>query len=78
MSNIVHARLDEQTREIMRRLQRRHGWSDSQIIRLGICALADTDLLSGERAKRIVGLGEFASGVDDLGSNDEYLDGFGS
>lgn len=77
MNDIVHARLDKQTRDIMRRLQRRHGWTDSQIIRLGISALADTDLLSGERAKRIVGLGEFASGVDDLGSNDEHLDGFG-
>ena len=77
MKDIVHARLDKQTREIMRRLQRRHGWSDSEIVRIGIRALADTDLLAGERTKRIVGLGKFASGIDDLGSNDEHLDGFG-
>ena len=77
MQNIVHARLDEQTREIMRRLQRRHGWSESEIVRIGIRALADTDLLAGEQAKRIFGLGKFASGIDDLGSNDEHLEGFG-
>lgn len=61
----------------MRRLQRRHGWSDSEIVRIGIRALGDSDLLSGERAQRIVGLGEFSSGIDDLGSNEEHLKGFG-
>lgn len=77
MKDIVHARLDTHTREIMRRLQRRHGWSESEIVRIGIRALADTDLLAGEQARKIYGLGEFASGIDDLGSNDKHLEDFG-
>ena len=77
MKDIVHARLDEHTREIMRRLQRRHGWSDSDIVRFGIRALAETELLAEERTMRIVGLGKFASGVDDLGSNEAHLEDFG-
>lgn len=78
MSDIVHARLDEKTRRIMRRLQRRHGWSDSEIVRNGIRALGDRELLPpGKGAVRITGLGKFASGVDDLGSNKKHLDDFG-
>ena len=77
MSNIVHARLDDHTRNIMRRLQRRHGWSDSDIVRHGIRALGDADLPPGQRCKRIVGLGKFASGIEDLGSNDKHLRDFG-
>lgn len=77
MKDIVHARLDKQTRQIMRRLQRRHGWSDSEVVRYGIRALGEMELPTGERSQRIIGLGEFASGIDDLGSNKEHLDGFG-
>ena len=77
MSDIVHARLDNHTRQIMRRLQRRHGWSDSEIVRHGIRALGDTDLAPEERSKRIIGLGKFASGISDLGSNDKHLSDFG-
>jgi hypothetical protein len=77
MNAIVHARLDEHTRKIMRRLQRRHGWSDSEIVRNGIRALGDTELPPGQRAGRIVGLGKFASGIKDLGSDGKHLDDFG-
>lgn len=77
MSNIVHARLDDHTRKIMRQLQRRHGWSDSDIVRAGIRALGDTELPPGQRVKRIIGLGKFTSGIADLGSNDKHLRDFG-
>jgi hypothetical protein len=77
MNEIVHARIDSHTRQIMRRLKRRHGWSDSDIIRQGIRALGDTDLPPGQQNKRIVGLGKFASGISDLGSSDRHLDDFG-
>lgn len=77
MNAIVHARLDEHTRKIMRRLQRRHGWSDSEIVRNGIRALGDAELPPGQRAGRIVGLGKFASGIEDLGSDGKHLDDFG-
>jgi len=77
MNEIVHARLDDDTRKIMRRLQRRYGWSDSDIVRNGIRALGDAELPPAQRSKRIVGLGKFASGIHDLGSNDEHLRDFG-
>jgi len=77
MNEIVHARLDDHTRKIMRRLQRRHGWSESDIVRHGIRALGDTELPPDQRSKRIVGLGKFASGIRDLGSNKEHLRDFG-
>jgi hypothetical protein len=77
MNDIVHARLDEQTRKIMRRLQRRHGWSESDIVRNGIRALGDAEPPAGQRTRRIVGVGKFASGMDDLGSNGEHLRDFG-
>lgn len=77
MKEIVHARLDEHTHRIMRRLQRRHGWSDSDVVRLGIRALGEAELPPGERAKRIAGLGKFASGMTDLGSNKRHLRDFG-
>lgn len=77
MNDIVHARLDDHTRKIMRRLKRRHGWSDSDIVRNGIRALGDAELPPGQRTKRIVGLGKFASRVNDLGSDDKHLRDFG-
>ena len=77
MKEVVHARLDEHTRKIVRRLQRRYGWSDSDIVRNGIRALGERELSPKERARRIDGLGEFASGVDDLGSNARHLRDFG-
>ena len=77
MTDIVHARLDDHTRRIMRRLQRRHGWSDSDIVRQGIRALGDTELPPGQRNERIIGLGKFASGVTDLGSDNKHLRNFG-
>ena len=77
MNDIVHARLDSHTRQIMRQLKRRHGWSDSDIVRQAIRSLGDADLPPGQRSKRIIGLGKFASGITDLGSNDKHLHDFG-
>ena len=73
MSTIVHARLDARTRQIMRRLQRRYGWSDSEVVRQGICALSEIDLTPQNRLEQIIGLGKFESGIPDLGSNKEHL-----
>jgi hypothetical protein len=77
MSVIIHARLDARTRQIMQGLKRRYGWSDSEIVRQGIRALGETDLPPQERRDRIVGLGKFASGLPDLGSNKDHLRDFG-
>lgn len=75
MSDTIHARLDEQTASIRDKLQKRLGWTDSQIVREGIKALAA--LTTGKRRSKIIGLGKFESSVPDLGSNKRHLDGFG-
>ena len=77
MTDIVHARLDADTRQILQRLKRRYGWSESEIVRQGIRALSETELPPDQRRERIVGLGKFASGIPDLGSSKEHLRDFG-
>ena len=71
----IHARLDAETQALLRRLRRRTGLSDSEILREGIRVVARDRLLAGRH--RIVGLGRFASGRHDLGSNKTLLEGFG-
>jgi hypothetical protein len=75
MSRIVHARLDEQTERLLREIERRLGWSDSQVVREGIKAL--NAVLGSKRPRQIAGLGQFRSGIRDLGSNKAHLKGFG-
>lgn len=77
MTDIVHARLDANTRKILRRLKRRYGWSDSEVVRQGIRALSETELTPQDRCDQVVGLGKFESGMADLGSNKEHLRHFG-
>jgi hypothetical protein len=75
MARIIHARLDEHTERLLRDLERRFGWSDSQVVREGTKAL--NVLLVPRRTRQIVGLGRFRSGVPDRGSNKAHLEGFG-
>lgn len=75
MSDVVHARLDPETKRLLERLRRQFGWSDSEVVRRALRVLAEAEL--PRRRRKIVGLGEFESGVDDLGSNPDHLDGFG-
>jgi hypothetical protein len=77
MTAIVHARLDAVTLRLLRRLKRRNGWSDSEIVRRGVRALAEAELPREQTQRKIVGLGRFTSGRSDLGSNPRYLDDFG-
>jgi hypothetical protein len=75
MAKMVHARLDSETDGLLRRLRRSTGLGDSELIRRGLRVL---DTLSGQDGRpRVVGLGAFASGIPDLGSNKRHLDGFG-
>lgn len=75
MSRIIHARVDGQTERLLRQLERRLGWNDSQVVREGIKAL--NVLLVSKRSRHIVGLGRFRSRIRDLGSNKAHLKGFG-
>ncbi|HET8549552.1 MAG TPA: hypothetical protein VFL57_16180 [Bryobacteraceae bacterium] len=75
MPTIVQARLDERTDRELERLSKQLGWTPSQVVREGISVLAACHGRSPRR--RIFGLGEFSSGVSDLGSNKKHLRGFG-
>lgn len=78
MKTIIHARVEHQTLSIIRQLKSTRGWNDSEIVRAGIKALADKELSAQARAGlRIAGLGEFESGIADLGSNPSHLSDFG-
>ena len=75
MNGIVHARLDPATARLLKRLRRQLGWNDSEVVRRAIRALAEVEL--PRRPRAIAGLGAFASGMNDLGSNEAHLSGFG-
>lgn len=75
MGKLVQARLDAASERELNRLVRDLGWTQSQILREGIRLVSEQR--RGKPRRRIVGLGQFASGVDDLGSNKKHLRGFG-
>ena len=75
MKSNVQARLDRESQVALERLVRRLGWSPSRVVREGVQLLA---ACYGTPSKaKVVGLGRFASGVSDLGSNKKHLKGFG-
>jgi hypothetical protein len=75
MARIIHARLDGPTEQILVQIEKRLGWSDSQIVREGIKALHS--LLPPRGRRKVVGMGRFESGIPDLGSTRKHLEGFG-
>jgi len=75
MPRVVQARVDDDTAALIEDLKSRLGWSDSEIVRQGIQALRET--IVKKQKRRIAGLGEFDSGVPDLGSNKKHLEGLG-
>ena len=74
MAQIIHARLDNETESLRRKLEQRMGWTDSELVRAGIKSLAS--MLTPNRSQ-VIGLGEFDSGIPGLGTNNKHLDGFG-
>lgn len=59
----------------LERLMKRLGWSTSKVVREGVRLL---DACYGrQRRRKIVGVGRFASGIADLGSNKKHLKGYG-
>jgi hypothetical protein len=69
----VQARLDADTEKTLTRLVDQLGVSPSTVVREGIRLLA----ASQPKSRKIAGLGKFASGIPDLGSNKKHLKGFG-
>jgi hypothetical protein len=75
MQTSVQARLDEETRAALDRLRRRHGWSTSEVVRESI------RLMEKQQAKpkhrKIIGVGQFDTGIPDLSTNPKHMEGFG-
>jgi hypothetical protein len=71
----VQARLDRRSQVALERLVRRLGWSPSRVVREGVHLLAAC--YGGYSTNRVIGVGRFASGLPDLGSNKKHLRGFG-
>jgi hypothetical protein len=71
----VQARIDEQVRRDLEHLVKTLGLSPSEVVREAVRRMAAAHPRAGR--PRIAGLGQFASGVPDLGSNKKYLKGFG-
>ena len=75
MSRVAHIRLDAHTEGVLERLARETGQTPSELVREGLRLVAAANPASG--TPEIVGLGAFASGTSDLGSNKGHLRGFG-
>jgi hypothetical protein len=75
MKTTVQARLDRRAQVALERLVHRTGWSPSHVVREGVHLLAAC--YGFPPAKRVIGVGGFASGLPDLASNKKHLRGFG-
>jgi hypothetical protein len=75
MGTSIQARLDEETEKSLAQLVRRLGWTPSRVMREALRLMAACYLPKGRR--KIIGLGQFDSGIRDLGSNKEHLKDFG-
>ncbi len=75
MPSTIQARLDEPSQKALAKLVKQTGWSPSKVVREGLRLLAACHV--GHGSRKIIGLGKFASGLPDLGSNKEHMKGFG-
>lgn len=75
MKAVVQARLDEETQATLDRLVRRHGWTTSKVVREGI-RLVEKQHAPKPRRK-LIGIGKYDSGISDLATNKEHMEGFG-
>jgi len=75
MKTSVQARLDEETQSALDRLARANGWTASRVIRESILFMDENR--STKPRRKMIGIGEFDSGLDDLATNKKYLEDFG-
>jgi hypothetical protein len=75
MRSSIQARLDEPSEKALKQLVGKLGWSTSKVVRESLRLLAACHLGNGRR--KVIGLGEFDSGITDLGSNKSHLRDFG-
>jgi len=75
MAANVQARLDRETRKALEALVRRLDWSPSRVVRESLRLMAACYGTSSR--SKVIGVGRFASGMTDLGSNKKHRKGFG-
>ena len=75
MKTSVQARLDPESQAALEKLVLRLGWSTSEVVREGI-RLVDKHHAAPPRRK-LIGVGEFDSGIPDLATNKKYLEDLG-
>ncbi|MGH9413412.1 MAG: CopG family transcriptional regulator [Terriglobales bacterium] len=75
MNKTIQARLDADAEAALSALVKRLGVSPSEVVRRAVKHLATQTGTSPRR--KVIGLGQFDSGVPDLGSNPHHLRGFG-
>lgn len=75
MSTTIQARLDRQTETALKALMRQLNWSQSRAVCEGLRMLA---ACYGKRSSpKVIGLGRFESGIEDVGSSRKHLKGLG-
>jgi hypothetical protein len=75
MKHSVQAPLDASARRTLSQLVSHLGWIPSRVVREGLRLLAASH--PATERPRIVGMGQFSSGVPDRGSSKKHLKGFG-
>jgi hypothetical protein len=75
MKTSVQARLDEDSQAALERLARANGWTASRVIRESILFM-DENRARKPRPK-MIGIGEFDSGIPDLATNKKHMEDFG-
>jgi Arc/MetJ-type ribon-helix-helix transcriptional regulator len=75
MGSSVQARLDEETQKALDGLVRNLGMSQSEVIREGIRLMEKQH--ARPKHRRIIGVGQFETGIPDLSTNSKHMEGFG-
>ncbi len=77
MSKTLTARLDENSQRELTKLSKSLSKTESEIVRESIHLMAITHLATLKHKSRWIGLGQFSSDCNDLGSNKTHLEDFG-
>lgn len=74
MKTTIQARLDLESAKALQELVVHHGWSASEAVRQGIRLLAASQ---PRKNTKLIGQGQFDSGIPDLATNKKHMEGFG-
>ena len=72
----VQARLDPESRQALETLTRRLGMSQSEVVRASLRLMVKEHAI--QKRRKIIGAGQFDSGIGDLATNKKHLEGMGA